>query len=430
MTRRFLFSALALTLAACNAGTASMPTTPGLPTQARGSLPVGPSIPFGKIQHVVIVIQENRSFNNLFATFPGADGATSGLNSKGQTVALTETQLYSSENFTNSYSAYTTEYDGGKMDGWNLVYVNGKYCATCAYAYVNPNAIKPYWTMAQQYVLADHTFPTEGSGSFTSHQDLIRGDSAISNKESLIDFPSHGPWGCDAQKGTTTPLLTDKRQYIQTGPFPCLKYDTLRDTLDAKGVSWKYYTPSVLTGGLPGAYWNAFDAIYAVRYGPEWSKNVSSPETNIFSDISKGQLASVSWIVPNSKNSDHAGFSRADLGPTWVANLVNAIGESHYWYNSAIIVVWEDWGGWYDNVAPPQLGYAGLGFRVPMIVISPYAKQGVVDHTQYEFGSIIRFVEQVFKLKSLGTTDRGSHGIDAPFDFNQRPRPFQKIPTT
>jgi phospholipase C len=429
MARCFFFSALALTLAACNANTASMPATPSLPAPARGSLPAQPALSFGKIQHVVIVVQTNRSFNNLFATFPGADGATSGKNSKGQTVALTETQLYSSENFTNSYSAYTTEYAGGKMDGWNLVYVSGHYCATCAYAYVNPKYIKPYWEMAQQYVLADHTFPTEASGGFTAHQDLIRGDSTISKTKSLIDFPSHRPWGCDAPIGTTTPLLTDNRKYIEQGPAPCLKYDTLRDTLDAKGVSWKYYTPPLLTGGLPGHDWDAFDAIYAVRYGPEWNKNISSPETNIFSDISNSQLAAVSWVIPNAQDSDHAGYKRVDRGPDWAASIVNAIGESKYWNTSAMIIVWDNWGGWYDNVPPPQLDYTGLGFRVPMIVISPYAKQGYVDHTQYEFGSIIKFVEEVFKLKSLGTTDQRARSLVGAFDFSQAPRRFQQVPT-
>jgi phospholipase C len=428
MRRYFLFSGLALMLAACNANTASMPTTPG--STANASLPAQPSTKLGDyIQHVVIVVQSNRSFNNLFATFPGADGATSGLNSLGQTVPLKVTQLHYWKEMNNSHKAFKTDYDGGKMDGWDRIFVGRHACPKCAYAYVGPQYIQPYWTLAQQYVLADHMFPTESSGGFSSLQDLIRGDSAISGSRSLIDFPSHGPWGCDAPSGTTTPVLTDKHQYIKRGAVPCLKYETLRDTLDAKGVSWKYYTPPLWTGGLPGAYWDAFDAIYAVRYGPEWISNVSSPETNIFGDISNSQLAAVSWVIPNAEDSDHSGFSHADRGPTWVAEIVNAIGESQYWNTSAIIVVWEDWGGWYDNVPPPQLDYAGLGFRVPMIVISPYAKQGYVDHTQYEFGSIVKFVEEVFKLKSLGTTDQRARSLGRAFDFSQAPRQFQQIPT-
>ncbi|MFY9884269.1 MAG: alkaline phosphatase family protein [Candidatus Cybelea sp.] len=104
------------------------------------------------------------------------------------------------------------------------------------------------------------------------------------------------------------------------------------------------------------------------------------------------------------------------------------VGKSQYWNSTAIIVVWEDWGGWYDHVAPPQLDYAGLGFRVPMIVVSPYAKAGYVSHTQYEFGSIIRFVEDTWNLGRLGTTDTRAASMDDVFDFSQKPRKFSAIP--
>ncbi|HEU5481406.1 MAG TPA: alkaline phosphatase family protein, partial [Candidatus Tumulicola sp.] len=256
------------------------------------------------IKHVVIIVQENRSFDNLFAAFPGADGQTYGKNSMGQQVALKQIGLLSKLNLDNSHAAYDVDYDNGKMDGWNLVYVNDQPCATCAYAYVNPKKIVPYWTLAQQYALADHMFATESSGSFNAHQDLIRGDATLNSTQTLIDFPSHGPWGCDAQQGTTVPLLTSQGKYVMNGPFPCLAYETLRDLLDAKSVSWKYYAPPLFTGGLAGAYWDGFDAIQAVRDGPEWQTNISSPEKNVFKDISHGTLADVSWVIPDGANSD------------------------------------------------------------------------------------------------------------------------------
>ena len=380
------------------------------------------------ISHIVIVMQTNRSFDNLFATFPGANGATEGKMWGGQSIQLKKTNLYNPKLYENSRAAFLVDYDGGAMDGWSAVFVNQKRCSTCAYAYVDPAQITPYWAMAKQYVLADDMFPTENSGDFSSHQDLIRGSSAIAASQSLIDFPSHGPWGCDAQNGTTTPVI-DGTKYVKKGPAPCLTYSTLRDLLDAGKISWKYYAPPVFDGGLAGAYWNAFDAVSAVRYGPEWTANVSSPETNFFSDLSHGQLAGVTWISPSDENSDHAGFGKNDTGPAWVAGIVNAIGGSQYWNSTAIIVVWEDWGGWYDHVPPPQLDYAGLGMRVPMIVISPYAKTGYVSHTQYEFGSIIRFVEDVWSLGRLGTTDVRATSIADVFDFGQKARKFVKIPT-
>jgi phospholipase C len=281
--------------------------------------------------------------------------------------------------------------------------------------------------MAQQYALADEMFPSESSGSFSAHQDLIRGDSALDANDRLVDFPSHGPWGCDASHGTTTPLLSANGHYKLKGPFPCFTYATLRDTLDANGVSWRYYTPQLDTGGLAGAYWDAFDAIGAVRNGPEWSSNISSPEKNVFKDISSGNLASVSWVIPDGQNSDHPSFAKTDTGPSWVASVVNAIGQRQYWSSTAIVIVWDDWGGWYDHVAPPQLDFAGLGFRVPMIVVSPFAKPGYVSHTQYEFGSIVKFVEEVWGLPSLGTTDQRAASIDDIFNFAQKPRTFGKI---
>ena len=233
----------------------------------------------GKISHVVIVIQTNRSFDNLFATFPGANGATSGKQKNGNTVALQKIPLYSKMLLQNSHVASMVDYDGGLMDGFSEVYVSRKSCPACAYAYVDPTQIRPYWTIAQQYALADNMFPTESSGDFSSHQDLIRGSSALNASSSAIDFPTHGPWGCDAQKGTTTPVLMSNGNYVKKGPAPCFAYNTLRDVLDGAGVSWKYYAPDLFTGGLAGAYWNPFDAISAVRNGPEWKTNVSTPET-------------------------------------------------------------------------------------------------------------------------------------------------------
>ena len=123
-----------------------------------------------------------------------------------------------------------------------------------------------------------------------------------------------------------------------------------------------------------GDLWSAFDAIKQVRYGSEWQTNVSSTQ-NVLGDISGGKLASVVWVCPDFANSDHPG-SKPDTGPSWIAQVVNAIGDSQYWNTSAIVVVWDDWGGLYDHVPPPQLDYQGLGMRVPMLIVSPYAKKG------------------------------------------------------
>lgn len=413
----------ALALAGCKGNLASPGGASSLPPAAHAN-----STTVNPITHIVIMIQENRSYDNLFATYPGGNGATQGKMHNGQTIPLKETQLTSPLLPSNGYQAFVVDYDGGKMDGWDLVYVSDRKCPKCVYKYVNPSQTQPYWSIAQNYVLADNMFATTFSGSFNGHQDLIRGDTAINSTQSLIDFPTHAPWGCDAQQGTTTPLITSAGKYIQNGPFPCETYETLRDLLDAKGISWKYYTPQTIGGTLAGAYWNAFDAIHDVRYGPEWQTNISSPEKNVFKDISKGKLPAVSWVIPDGANSDHSGFGRHDTGPSWVAQVVNAIGTSKYWNTTAVVVVWDDWGGWYDHVAPQQLDYTGLGVRVPMLIVSPYARQNVVSHTQYEFGSVLKFVEDTFNLGRLGTTDTRANSISDAFDFTQSPRQFNPIP--
>jgi phospholipase C len=298
--------------------------------------------------------------------------------------------------------------------------------ALAPYQYVDPREIRPYWTIAARYVLADHMFQTEGSASFTSHQDLIAGDSPIAPNARSVDTPDGMPWGCDAPPGTTTPTIGRFGKYTVLGPFPCFHYATMRDLLDAAGVSWKYYAPSRQPRQPGSRIWNAFDAIDAVRNGPEWTSNVSTPNTTLFSDLTNGTLPAVSWVIPQGADSDHPGF-KSDTGPSWVAQVVNAIGHSRYWSSTAIVIVWDDWGGLYDHVPPPQLGFGGLGFRVPMLVVSPYAKSGYVSHTQYEFASILKFAEDNWRLGRLGHNDRRATSIADCFDFSQTPLKFRTI---
>ncbi len=377
-------------------------------------------------EHVILVIQENRSFDNLFAKFPSADGATEGKTSDGKTVRLRKVELAYPYDAGHSWHDFLKAYDGGKMDGFNLETNGGVDAGTKPYVYVDPRQIAPYWDIARSYVLADHLFQTQGSGSFTAHQDLIRGGTEIDSRESLIDYPSSEPWGCDAPTGTTTSILTTSQQFSPFGgPFPCLQYRTLADLLDAKRISWKYYSPRV--AGSTGAVWNAFDAIEAVRYGSDWQTHVTSTSTAIFKAIELRKLSAMSWVVPTNPNSDHPG-PHADYGPAWVARIVNAVGESPYWKSSAVVIVWDDWGGFYDNVAPPfRDRTGGLGFRVPMLVVSPYARKAVVSHTRYEFGSILKFIESNWDLGRLGTSDARATSIIDCFDFNQRARKFVPI---
>jgi len=410
-------------------GIAQAPMGAALPNHARRN-----SGTTQYIQHIVILIQENRSFDNFFATYPGAVGATVGLmkTPSGDVYEpLVESDL-KQDSLGHQHFSFLKEYDNGKMDGFDLVeraIRRGKKepAGTYPYRYTKPTAIKPYWSIAQQYVLADHMFTTQGSSSFTAHQDFIAGGTPVDG-DNVIDFPSPSAWGCNARPGTVTSLIDQYGNYLRDkGPFPCFSYSTIRDLLDGAGLPWLYFT-----NPAHSAFWDAFDAISAVRNGPEWYTNIITPETNIFQYIQNSQLPAVSWVIPDTPTSDHPG-PHGDMGPDWVASVVNAIGESPYWPTTAVIVVWDEWGGEYDNVPPPQLDGQGLGPRVPLLIISPYAREnypsqpGYISHTQYEDGSILKFIEQNWGLGSLGTTDVRANSIIDSFDFTQPPRQFLPI---
>jgi phospholipase C len=406
------------------------------------------------IKHVIVMIQENRSFDNFFATYPGADGATGGcekpLNKiwhfrhhtsncpSGDTwVPLTKASL-EQLNLGHQHFSFDNEYDKGNMDGFNKQTITvgrgqKEQAGNYAYRYTDPNDIPEYWDIANQYVLGDHMFTTQSSDSFTGHQDLIAGDTHVTYKgatDNVIDFPVPAAWGCDAKAGTKTSLITTTGKYLKAkGPYPCFTYSTLRDLLDAQGVSWLYFTNT-----MNGYVWNAFEAITAVRNGPEWATNIVQPQTKIFSAISNGTLPAVSWVIPDSLDSDHPS-THSDSGPSWIASVVNAVGQSNYWDNTVVIVVWDDWGGQFDHVAPPQLDGQGLGMRVPMLLVSAYAREtsssqpGYISHTQYEFGSILKFIETTFNLGSLGNTDARANNLLDCFNFTQQPRTFVAIPS-
>lgn len=435
MTRSNKWLGIAVIAALC--GCSGLQSTAPSGIARPGVLPLLRGHRASPIKHVVILIQENRSFDDFFATFPGADGATRGLmkTPKGDVYVHLMKAGLNSDSLSHAHFGFVREFDNGKMDGFAeikraLGHGITVPAGTYAYRYVDPKDIAPYWEMAREYVLADHMFTTQSSSSFTAHQDFIAGGTPVGNEgDNVIDFPVPISWGCNAAPGTVTNLITPKGRYVfSAGPFPCFSYRTLRDLLDAKGLSWLYFTNNV-----PSGLWDAFDAISAVYHGSQWKTNIIVPETKIFDHVDSTTLPAVSWVIPDARTSDHPEPSDDDKGPEWVASVVNAIGESAYWDSTAVIVVWDDWGGEYDNVPPPQLDGQGLGMRVPMLIISAYDKEssasqpGYVSHTQYEDGSLLKFIEQNWNLGSLGTTDVRANSIADCFDFSQAARPFVPI---
>ena len=462
MTKRIAWTAV-IRLALCTiaagpmlSGCGSNTSSPLAPRSNDSSY--APASTSSPVAHVVLMIQENRTFNDFFATFPGVKGSKTGYElvksgtkyvRKKIKLTMTKLERKGRGNFTHIYPSFLTAYDNGAMDGFSLVkYNSGIPEGTAPYQYVNPAQLVTYRYIASTWGIADEIFQTQGSESFTAHQDLIRGGTFIDATHSLIDPPTSKVWGCDAVNGTKTTLITTDLDYQQNaGPSPCSNqfpdygsggYKTLADLVDAKSLSWKYYTPK-FNKKQPNSLWNAFDVIAQVRYGPEWTDgHIASPETSIFDDITNGTLPTMSWVIPDAQNSDHPGYTSHDTGPAWVASVINAIGQSAYWNSTVVIVVWDDWGGFYDPVPPPtpRDNQGGPGFRVPMLVVSPYvpvgsgSNGGYVSHTVYSFGSILRFIEDNFSLGRLGTTDSTSTSMGDMFDFNQSPRQFQQIPSS
>ena len=221
-----------------------------------------------------------------------------------------------------------------------------------AYSYVKRSLIKPYWDMAQQYVLADEMFPTEWGGSFTGHLTLVAGtdDIAQAPSEAEIDSPTAGPYDCDSPPGTKSSYVTSKQKVeMNKGPFPCFdQWNSIAEVLDNAGVSWKYYATRKLDAGI----WEPFEAMRYVRYGPDWADEHHRAADEDINRSRQSGLGIGKLCHSELADSDHhplIGRRAATSALHGWHRVVNAIGESSYWNSSAIIVVWDDWGGWYDQ---------------------------------------------------------------------------------
>jgi phospholipase C len=357
-------------------------------------------------------MQENRSFDNLFHGFPGADTAQTGLD-QGMPVALRPTPLGNGPDLDHTHTGWWKQWDGGKMDNFAT---NGP-----AYSYIDSSETVPYWTLARKFTLGDRMFQSNTGPSFVAHQYMIAGQSAHASEN-----PTGGVWGCDAAPDARVPLLGPNGTDLLPGVYPCFDYPTMADLLDAKGITWRYYAPGPTTDKF--FMLSAYQAIRHIRFGADWTGDVISPETQVLTDIANGKLAQVTWIVPSFNNSDHPGAPAQ--GPDWVASIVNAIGASKFWNSTTIFIAWDDWGGFYDHVPPPQTDDMGLGFRVPVIVVGPYAKRGYVSHVTHEASGFLRYTEEVFNLPTLGTRDATADDFRDCFDYTQPPAVYKPITTT
>ncbi len=383
----------------------------------------------GKITHIVYVVQENRSFDDLFAGYPNANTVSQGLNSYGQTIALQPISLKTIYIIDHSAYAMFEACNGTgslpgtdcRMNGFNNEPTYGGP-QNPQYGYVPHGESKPYFDMAHEWVVADNMFQSQLDESFVAHQYVI-----AAQAQSSVDLPD-GYWGCKGGPPDTVSTITQDRSYDGPRQQACFDYETLGDELDEANLSWRFYAVRYGSdAGGNGGTWSAYQAVKHIFYGPDWKKDVISPNWKFITDVRSGRLANFTWITPECAESDHLECG-GGYGPSWVAAIVDTIGRSKFWKSTAIFVQWDDWGGWYDHVAPPFKDYDGLGFRVPLLVISPYAKKDYVSHVQYETASVPRFAEDLFGLARLAAADtRATSPAKDCFDFSQAPRPFVKI---
>jgi phospholipase C len=454
-------------------------------------------------KHIILVVQENRSPDELFQTlltYPGINPANYDLASSGlanvdgtdEVITLTPRTLETDYDLGHSHADFELMYDNGLMDGANSILDTCNSNATdcenrgvgqfLSYKYVQASDIGPYLQLAAQYGWANYMFQTNQSDSYAAHQILFSGTSARDADDDATGYfmagvpgsPKGGNYvgaddtGCLAPLGEVNAAITTatapNTYTISNNPLGtfCFHHDSMASLLDYKKLTWKYYAqndpgnpypndPTAKGYNPKGTFWNAANSMYTICLpdydgdepvctSSEYANNIDTNPSDVLTNISDCKLPSVAWVTPIGKNSDHPGEENATNGPSWVASIVNAVGAATtcdgegYWSDTAILVTWDDWGGWYDHVAPTILpapqGDFELGFRVPLLVISAYTPTAYVDNQQYDFGSILRFMEGTFGFPEgyLGFADaRADNDLSAFFNFQQSPSPFQVI---
>ena len=441
-------------IAAC--GGSSATTSTGNST----SYTIDPNI--HKIKHIIVIMQENRSFDSYFGTYPGADGLpanacvpdprskqcvqpyhdTADLNHGGPHAAASASADINS----GKLNGFIAQAEGGKIKGCitnpndpACTGANGKSDTTDVMGYHTAAEIPNYWSYAQHYVLQDHMFEPNASWSLPSHLFMTSGWSAICS--------SSDPMSCNnSLDNTRNGKNVANNDYAWTD---------LTYLLHKNNVSWGYYlsngsqpdcaddqelcTAGTQTVKVP-SIWNPLPQFDTVKQDNQLS-NIQEV-SNYYAAVKSGNLPAVSWIVPNGKVSEHPP-ALVSVGQAYVTSIINAAMQGPDWNSTAIFLSWDDWGGFYDHVTPPTVDENGYGLRVPGLVISPYAKQGYIDKQTLSFDAYLKFIEDDF----LGGAriDPKTDGRPDPrptvrenvsilgnlindFDFSQSPRPSMVLP--
>jgi phospholipase C len=444
-----LAAGLLVSLAACD----------GAPEDTVHGSALSATIP---IKHVVVIVKENHTFDNYFGAFPGAEGT---LNAAGQNVCPTtaggsgpcaEAPDAPGHDLCHAHSCALADWSGGQMNGWN--HSGGSDTGDgLAYAQYGEADIPNYWQYARHFVLGDHFFANVLGPSFPGHLFTLAAQAGWATDNPPTDLPLkvqlwppkiYGPhpyWGCDEWPGDTVPILAGGNTTTTRNVFPCFNIPAIPDVLPA-GTGWKFYGTNF--DGLFSEVWSLFDAVSGIRNVPSrWSNVVLASQFT--SDIQNHALPPVTWLIDQDQYSEHPDVTIPGLnlplggvcaGENWTVGFINQIMQSEYWQDTAILFTMDDFGGWYDHVPPPRqyggdnLHPYGLGMRLPLLIISPYAKPGFVFSEPAEQASIARFIERV--MGSTGTLhdlsaaaqDAQANDLLDAFDFTQAPLPPLVLP--
>lgn len=371
-----------------------------------------------KLKHFVLIVKENRTYDNYFGTFPNADGATLGKTSSGKLVKLQRTPDQTPYDLGHAWASSIGAVDGGKMDGFDLVANGNKNGQLMSYSQLTQADIPNYWKYAQTFAIGDRMFSSIRSDSFPNHLYLVGAQSggvignpfALSGK--VVDKQG---WGCDDEAGIVVNVMDAEGDI--SDDFPCFDFQTLADLLQNAGLTWKFYAPP---HGVDGYQYSSFNAINHIRNTSLWTTNVVD-STQFVTDAQNGTLPAVSWVVAGPE-SEHPPNSTC-LGENWTVQQINAIMQGPEWDSTAIFITWDDFGGFYDHVPPPTVDQFGLGPRVPFLIISPYAIPGYVSHTVLETSSLLKTIEERFGLPPLTERDATVKDTRDSFNFNQTPLP-------
>jgi phospholipase C len=375
------------------------------------------------IKHVVVVVKENHTFDNYFGSFPGAEGTTQCKTSSGM-ITAPHAPNSTPRDLCHEHSCALSDWNGGAMDGWLSVSGASSNNDNLFCAQYQEADLPNYWAYAKKYALGDHFFANVLGPSFPGHTFVLAAQAgwATGNPGQAITSPF---WGCDESSSYTVSVL-DNGTCTSKDVAPCFKIPSVPTLLPAS-ADWKFYGTNfyVFT-----EIWSMFNAIDEVRHGPMWNNVVNA--STFDSDVQNGKLPAVTWLVDQDLADEHPAVGGVCQGENWTVGHINTLMQSKYWKETAVIFTMDDFGGWYDHVAPPrQYGCDaqnpyGLGFRLPLLVISPWVKPGVYSKVA-EQASIPAFLLKVFKApKMLGDVDPAAQDKQANdlldmFDWNQTP---------